>query len=95
MHEVFKALSSEPRVEILRLIEDLRANKVSPDCCGPNEVCVCKILERLDLAPSTVSHHLHELKEAGLLSARRDGKWIYYSVRKEKLAEAARFLLEL
>lgn len=95
MHEVFKALSSEARIKILKLIAELKESKGDVACCEPEEVCVCKITERLDLAPSTVSHHLHTLKEAGILRARREGTWIYYSIDERKLAEAAEFLISI
>lgn len=95
MHEVFKALSSEHRIEILRLIAELTASKRDASCCAPNEICVCKISERLDLAPSTISHHLNSLREAGVLKARREGTWIYYSIDEGRLREAAEFLLSI
>ena len=41
------------------------------------ELCVCQITEVLGLAPSTVSAHLKELKQAGLITERKDGKWVY------------------
>jgi DNA-binding transcriptional ArsR family regulator len=42
------------------------------------ELCVCKIIELLKLAPSTVSKHMSILKQAGLVDARKEGRWIYY-----------------
>ena len=44
------------------------------------ELCVCQITEVLKLAPSTVSAHLKELKQAGLVSERKDGKWVYFDL---------------
>jgi DNA-binding transcriptional ArsR family regulator len=41
------------------------------------ELCVCQITEVLGLAPSTVSAHLKELRQAGLTGERKDGKWVY------------------
>ncbi|RJQ53675.1 MAG: ArsR family transcriptional regulator [Actinobacteria bacterium] len=95
MHELFKALSSESRVRILGLLAELRRAKRDVSCCGPDEICVCKITQRVDLAPSTVSHHLHELKDAGLIECRREGKWIYVSLNDEKLAEAESYIAGL
>ncbi len=43
------------------------------------ELCVCQITEVLKLAPSTVSAHLKELKQAGLVSERKDGRWVYFT----------------
>jgi len=48
--------------------------------CHHRELCVCQIVELLDLAPSTVSKHLAILRQAGLLTSRKKGRWIYYRV---------------
>ena len=42
------------------------------------ELCVCRIIELLGLAPSTVSKHMTVLKHAGLVKSRKEEKWIYY-----------------
>ncbi|MCE5276488.1 MAG: metalloregulator ArsR/SmtB family transcription factor [Planctomycetaceae bacterium] len=42
------------------------------------ELCVCQIMEMLQLAPSTVSSHLNVLHRAGLVQSRKEGRWIYY-----------------
>jgi DNA-binding transcriptional ArsR family regulator len=44
------------------------------------ELCVCQITEVVGLAPSTVSAHLKELKQAGLVTERKDGRWVYFSL---------------
>ena len=44
------------------------------------ELCVCQITEILKLAPSTVSAHLKELKLAGVVSERKDGRWVYFDL---------------
>lgn len=64
-----KALAHPARLRILAMLAE-------------RELCVCEITELLQLAPSTVSAHLKELKRAELTIERRDGKWIYLSLRK-------------
>ena len=44
------------------------------------ELCVCQITEVLKLAPSTVSAHLKELKQAELVSERKNGRWVYFGL---------------
>ena len=44
---------------------------------GSGELCVCQIIEVLELAPSTVSAHLKELKQAGLTIEHKDGRWVH------------------
>ena len=47
------------------------------------ELCVCQVTEVLGLAPSTVSAHLKELKNAGVVTERRDGRWVYLALAEE------------
>jgi len=60
-----RALADENRVRVLLALEG-------------RELCVCQIIELLKLAPSTVSKHMFILKQARLVEARKDGRWMYY-----------------
>ena len=62
---ITKALSDENRVRILMALQD-------------RELCVCQIIEFLELAPSTVSKHLSILSNARLIESRKEGRWVYY-----------------
>lgn len=62
---VTKALSDENRVRVLMMLQD-------------GELCVCQLIEMLGLAPSTVSKHMSILRQARLVQARKEGKWMYY-----------------
>jgi len=42
------------------------------------ELCLCDLTEGLDLSPSTVSNHMAILKRAGLVEARKDGRWAHF-----------------
>ncbi len=86
--EVFKALASVHRRTILRILGE-STPQPGKTCCLADEVCACKISERLGLAASTVSHHMSVLKNAGLVSARKDGLWTYYTLQRDALTEAA------
>jgi DNA-binding transcriptional ArsR family regulator len=66
-----KALSDENRVRILLALSE------------KEEICVCHLIDLLDLAPSTVSKHLFLLKNARLVTARKDGRWMHYRLNKE------------
>ncbi len=62
---ITKALSDENRVRVLMAL-------------NVGELCVCQIIELLDLAPSTVSKHMSILKQARLVEGEKNGKWVYY-----------------
>jgi ArsR family transcriptional regulator len=68
---LFKALAHDTRLRILNLLLG-------------GEVCVCRIMEILQLPQSTASRHLGILKNAGLVEDRRDGIWVHYSLAKEQ-----------
>lgn len=63
----FKALGDENRLHILKLL-----------CTG--EKCACKLLEALQISQPTLSHHMKILCDAGLVAARKEGKWTHYSI---------------
>ena len=88
---IFKALASSHRRDILAMLSECE-KEPGKTCCGPEELCACKICERLGLSGSTTSHHMSVLTEAGLVAARKDGVWTYYTLRRDALAAAAEAL---
>jgi len=90
---VFKALASSQRREVLRMLSS--ADQASDTCCSAEEVCACKISEHLGVSAPTTSHHMSVLRDAGLVSARKDGLWVYYTLNRDALEEAARELRSL
>lgn len=44
--------------------------------------CVCELIKHTDLSQSLISHHLKDLKDAGLISDEKKGLWVYYSLTK-------------
>ena len=81
MSRVFKALSDDTRLSLLRLLL-------------PGERCVCEIVDALDISQSRASRNLGILKTAGLVRDRRKGQWVYYSLDEDTIAGYPR-LLEL
>ena len=56
------------------------------------ERCVCELMGSLEVAQSRLSFHLKTLKEAGLVTDRREGRWVHYSANREALDEMNEFL---
>lgn len=52
-------------------------------------LCVCQIVELVQLATSTVSEHLMILKAAGILTSKKEGRWVYYRVSEEQTTSRA------
>ena len=81
---LFAALAQESRLAIVRLLVQQ----------GPEGLPVGQIGERLGLANATLSFHLKELNSAGLLQARQQGRFIYYSVDFSTIAALLGFMTE-
>jgi len=64
---MFRAFSDSTRLRILNLLK-------------PGELCVCELVRVLDLPQPKVSRHLAYLRKAGLVSGRKDGLWMYYTL---------------
>jgi ArsR family transcriptional regulator len=79
--EAFKALANGGRLQVfLRLVETGR------------EMSVGEIQEAVETAGPTLSHHLDILRRAGLVESRREERYIYYSVQRERVIALVRLL---
>lgn len=74
--EVLKALADDNRARIVLALQG-------------RALCVCQIVELVQLATSTVSEHLMILKQAGVVSARKEGRWVYYWLADSRTGAAA------
>ena len=79
---VFKALGDPTRVRLLSLIAAGDAR----------EACVCELTDPVGLSQPTVSHHLKQLVDAGLVTREQRGKWSYYRVVDQTLTAISRAL---
>lgn len=59
------------------------------------EACVCELLELFSVTQPTLSHHMRILSEAGLVSGRREGKWIHYSINEQRLQSFKDFIASI
>ena len=82
MELLFKALADRTRLRLLNLM-------------GEDEVCVCYFVEVLGTNQPKISRHLAYLRRAGVVTARRDGKWMHYRVAAPSDAHAARVFAEV
>lgn len=84
--DMFKALSHENRLKVFEIIRQGHKsalqcrNENRPDDIPEDSVCVCEILEQMEVSAPTLSHHLKELRIAGLVDVFNRGQWSYYIV---------------
>jgi ArsR family transcriptional regulator len=79
---LFHALSDPTRLELIQRL-------------AGGECCVCELQDALDAAQSRLSFHLKTLKEAGLVTDRRAGRWVFYSLTLDALAELEQWVGDL
>jgi ArsR family transcriptional regulator len=82
MELLFKALADRTRLRLLNLM-------------GDDEVCVCFFVEALGASQPKISRHLAYLRRAGVVSARREGKWMHYRVTAPADPHAAGIFAEV
>jgi ArsR family transcriptional regulator, arsenate/arsenite/antimonite-responsive transcriptional repressor len=71
---LFHALSDPTRLSVMEMLRD-------------GERCVCELQDELGAAQSRLSFHLRVLKDAGLVTDRREGRWSYYTIAPDAVAE--------
>ena len=76
---LFHALSDETRLSVLQRLR-------------LGERCVCDLTDALDAAQSRLSFHLKVLKDAGLVTDRREGRWMYYTLNPDALSDAVELI---
>ena len=79
---VFKAFCDENRLMILEMLRS-------------GEKCACVLLEKLEITQPTLSHHMKILCDSGIVTARKEGKWTYYSISSNGVAVAKELLINL
>jgi len=72
MEAFYAALGDTTRLKMLKIIAD-------------EELCSCEVMAALELTQPTTSHHLGILERAGLLSSKRNGKWVFYKIANSKV----------
>lgn len=80
--QLFHALSDQARLEIIEILLD-------------GEHCVCDLQSHLDVAQSRLSYHLKVLKDAGVVTDRREGRWSYYTLNRDAIVETERLVAAL
>jgi ArsR family transcriptional regulator len=78
----FKALADETRLRIVEMLTD-------------GELCACKILERFNITQPTLSYHMKILSECGLVSGRREGAWMRYTLNKAEFESVCKYLKDV
>jgi len=69
-----KALADDTRQQILELLQE-------------GEMCVSDVVAAFDMSQPTISHHLHILKQFGLVTSRKEGKQVFYAINRDNVIE--------
>ena len=82
--------TDQSRQRLKALAEPIRLGVIHSLAQG--ELCVCDLTSALDISQSRVSFHLRVLREAGLLTDRQSGRWTYYRLQPQAIAELEQWL---
>lgn len=77
--------------KVLKVLSDPKRLKIV-DMLKSGELCACKILEEFHITQPTLSHDMKLLSDVGLVDARKEGKWMHYSLNKDVLGEVHQIL---
>ncbi len=81
MNTIFKALNDPTRREILQLLQE-------------GDMTAGEIVERFNISGPSISHHLDLLKQAKLVTAEKDGQYVYYSLNTTVVDEIMKWLMQ-
>jgi ArsR family transcriptional regulator len=82
-HTLLGALADPTRLQMAHLL------------ARTDELCVCDFTAAFDVGQPTVSHHLRVLREAGIVTSRKAGQWVYYTLDRTALKWLVGTLLEM
>ncbi|MHC1772862.1 MAG: ArsR/SmtB family transcription factor [Flexilinea sp.] len=77
--KILKAIADPKRLKIVKMLSN-------------GELCACKILEEFHITQPTLSHDMKVLCEAGIVTVRKDGKWMHYSLNIDRVENFIKFL---
>lgn len=70
----------ESKIALFKSIADRNRLRILMALIANDELCACQIIELLQFTGATVSRHLAQLTNAGLIKSRKDGRWVYFSL---------------
>jgi ArsR family transcriptional regulator, arsenate/arsenite/antimonite-responsive transcriptional repressor len=88
------AMDLAPTAQRMKALGDEKRLRILLQLAG-GERCVCDLMDDLGAAQSLLSFHLKTLKDAGLVTDRREGRWVHYSISGDGVAELEEFLRTL
>lgn len=83
LSKIMSVVSHPPRLRLMYLLASM-----------DRDLCVCELVDALDLPQYQVSRQLGKLREAGLVEGEKDGTWVYYSI-KDDISDSEKDLLEI
>jgi len=79
---IFKALGDETRLRILTMLTN-------------GKTCACHILAEFNFTQPTLSYHMKQLTDSGLVDAEKEGKWVFYSINSKRLEILREFIAKV
>jgi len=90
--KIFKALSDENRIKILLSIYKKECKCIKYELSCRDETCIKDLSKSLKITTPTISHHIKELVNAGLITTKKDGRWVYCEINQKTFQKICTFL---
>lgn len=90
--KIFRALSDVNRLKILLFVYKKECNCEDSQLSCQNETCIKDLSKLLNITTPTISHHIKELVNAGLIITKKEGKWVYCKVNRKTFEKVCIFL---
>lgn len=94
MFEVTNIMDYEKNAELLKALADPNRLKIV-DLLSCGTLCACDILEHFEFTQPTLSHHMKVLKDAGIVTSEKIGKWQHYTLKPSFTKELPKFVYRL
>ena len=90
--KIFKALSDENRIKILLSIYKKECKCIKYELSCRDETCIKDLSKSLKITTPTISHHIKELVNSGLITTKKDGRWVYCEINQKTFQKICSFL---
>lgn len=90
--KIFKTLTDENRLKILLFIHRKECVCKEEKFSCRNKTCIKDLSRLLNVTTPTISHHIKELVNAGLITTKKEGKWVYCKISQETFQKISNFL---
>lgn len=85
-------MNEKEAAALFKVLSDANRLRIARHLAASDDICACRVLDELDITQPTLSHHMKVLCTCGLVSCRKEGKWMHYSLNRKAWASLGTYL---